>query len=196
MGLEKLGASACKNIGSLSGSVTKPVKLSAGNLKLAEPLAQDTVEIANKGEIAKECFYDKVKNWHPCEDMLKSSPEVYDIPKDYWGTGHIYIDRVVVGENQSKGTGTRTMQKIVRESLADPDCQGRIRFNAMTIDIKRGSPVGFHYKLGFRAEDPRINKKFEQWLAEGAPKDKRPFCLAVNMYLPKENIEQCLNYGK
>lgn len=79
---------------------------------LAGLLAQDTVEIVNRCEIAKECFYKKVKNWHPCESMLKNNSEIYDIPK-----------------------------------------------------------------------------------AKGAPKDKIPFCLEANMYLPKENIKQYLNYG-
>lgn len=172
----------------------RPVKVNADTIRFVPSLSKDTVNFSKNSEIAKTCIYEKVDFWEPCESMLLHNPEVYYVPKDYRGTGHIYVNKIVVDESQSKGTGTRTLQKILKESLADPNCQGRIRFHAMTIDIKRGSPVGFYFKLGFRSENPQINKKFEQWLSEGAPQNKRPLCLGADMYLPKENIEQCLNY--
>ena len=167
----------------------KPVKVNTGKLRLAEPLTKDTVSI----NTCLEEIYHKEKCWKPVDKHL-GFPGIYEIPEDYIGTGHIYIDKLVAGEGRSKGTGIRTIQKIVRESLADPDCQGRIRFEAMPIDISKGNPLGLFYKLGFRADNIELNKKCAQWLANGGDKRKVPFSMGANMYLPKENIEHCLNY--
>lgn len=114
-------------------------------------------------------------------------------------TGRFRLFRISAAISQlscqiTAGTGTRTIQKILRESLADSICQGRLRIQVFPLDISRGNPLGFYYKLGFRADNIELNKKCAQWLANGGQKDKVPFSMGANMYLPKENIEYCLNY--
>lgn len=197
MGLEKVTANLGKEIiawtKATNKSLPKPVRINTNSLKLDDSLVSDIVNIGKNNETCKVEIYHKVKCWNPIDKNL-GFPGVYEIPEDYIGKGHIYIDKLVTGKEQSRGTGTRTIQKIVRESLADPDCQGRIRGEVMPIDISRGSSLGFCYKLGFRAERPDINEKCAKWLAEGGEKSKVPFTLGVYMYLPKENIEHCLNY--
>lgn len=170
-----------------------PIKLNPTELRLAEPLTKDTVNISEKAQTCLEEVYHKVKCWNPIDKNL-GLPGIYEVPKDYIGTGHIYIDKIVAGEGRSKGTGIRTIQRIVRESIADSDCQGRVRFEAMPIDISKGNPLGLFYKLGFRPDSIELNKKCAQWLANGGEKNKVPFSMGANMYLPKENIEHCLNF--
>lgn len=187
----KIGRVLKNNI--ISEAVKKSVRTNADNLKLTEPLTKDTVDISNKIETCLEEIYHKVDCWTPVDKNL-GLPDIYEIPEDYIGKGHIYIDKIVAGENRKKGTGIRAIQRIVRESLADPQCQGRIRLQAMPIDIKKGNPLGLYYKLGFRADNIALNKKCEQWLADGGDRTKVPFSIGAYMYLPKENIQHCLNY--
>ncbi len=191
MEIMKIGRVLKNNIVAEAAKI--PVRSNTNESKLAEPLSKDTVDISNKIETCLEEFYHKVECWTPIDKHF-GFPNVYEIPEDYIGKGHIYIEKIVAGENRKKGTGIRTIQRIVRESLADPQCEGRIRFEAMPIDIKKGSALGLFYKLGFRPDNIELNKKLAQWLAEGGEKSKTPISIGANMYLPKENIEHCLNY--
>lgn len=52
------------------------------------------------------------------------------------------------------------------------------------------------YKLGFRYKQPAYNQELETWLANGGKRENSPMFPSADMYLPKENIEHCLNYGK
>ncbi len=199
MGFEKIGVNTGKKIiawtktGSNKLLVTKPIETSTNRLHLISPISKDTVKFSSKEETCIEQVYHKVQEWHPIDKNLGFA-ETFQIPEDYIGKGHIYIERIVAEKNQSKGCGTRTIQKILRESLADPNCQGRIRLQAFPLDISRGNPLGFYYKLGFRAENIDINNKCAQWLANGGKKNNVPFSMGTYMYLPKENIEHCLKY--
>jgi hypothetical protein len=120
-----------------------------------------------------------------------------NFPKDYIGTGHIFIEKLVAQPNSTHGAGTRAIQKELRESLKDPECGGRLMLDACLIDPKKGHPLGFYYKLGFRACKPEYNKLCEKWLAKGGLRKNAPKLSEndnIRMYLPKENITQCLNY--
>lgn len=199
MMLQKAGINAGKEIvawvkaGNKSSLVLKPIQVNIQTLKLSAPLSKDAVDISKLTETCTQQIYHKVQCWTPIDKHL-GFPGIYQIPEDYIGTGHIYIDKIVADKAQSAGTGTRTIQKILRESLADSKCQGRLRLQVFPLDISRGNPLGFYYKLGFRADNIELNKKCAQWLANGGQKDKVPFSMGANMYLPKENIEHCLNY--
>lgn len=102
---------------------------------------------------------------------------------------HYFIDKLW---SKGKGSGTRTIQEVVKESLKDPTTQGRVMLNACCIDTKT-APGGFYYKLGFRFKNSGANKQAEKWIQEGGRKENAPF-LVGEMYLPKENISHCLNY--
>lgn len=116
----------------------------------------------------------------------------------------IYIDKLYAS---GKGSGTRKIKSIVKNSL-DPETQGRVVLDAMLLDPQKGHPVGFYYKMGFRACDDGINKACEEWIKKGGKKHLAPghffddntyiplggktrTCI---MYLPEENIQHCLNY--
>ena len=103
---------------------------------------------------------------------------------------HYYIDELW---STGKNTGTNAIKDVVLHSVNDIDTQGRVMLEACSID-GRTSPVGFYYKLGFRATDPETNNRCAKWLAEGGKRYNAPTNSAT-MYLPKENIQHCLNYG-
>lgn len=92
------------------------------------------------------------------------------------------------------GSGTKSVQQVVARSLEDPRTTGRVTLDACCIDGKT-SPAGFYYKLGFRFQNQDLNIKLEEWLKNGGKRENAPF-ITGTMFLPKENIEQCLKYGK
>lgn len=96
--------------------------------------------------------------------------------------------------SKGKGTGTRSIQDVVKKSLSDIDTQGRVTLDACCIDDNT-YPGGFYYKLGFRFCDERNNQACQNWLQNGGLRKYSPMVDGA-MYLPKENISQCLNYGK
>ena len=104
---------------------------------------------------------------------------------------HYHIDKLWTG---GKGTGTTAVQSVVRKSVHDPNTIGRVTLDACCIDGKT-SPAGFYYKLGFRFKDPILNQELETWIQKGGQKENAPHITGI-MYLPKENINHCLNYGK
>lgn len=103
---------------------------------------------------------------------------------------HYYIDELW---SQGKNTGTNAIKDVVMQSLDDPQTQGRVLLNACCIDGKT-DPTGFYYKLGFRSTNPYTNNECAKWLAEGGKRENAP-CMGGTMYLPRENIQHCLNYG-
>ena len=114
----------------------------------------------------------------------------YYIKKGNW-SDHYYIDQLF-GDN--KGAGTRQVQKIVLQSLKDSQTRGRVLLEAASIDGYKTHPAGFYYKLGFRHTCEDFDLKLAKWLKEGGKKENAPWCYG-NMYLPQENIMQCLTYG-
>jgi hypothetical protein len=91
-----------------------------------------------------------------------------------------------------KGSGTRSVQDVVRQSLQNIRTQGRVTLEACCIDGKT-APGGFYYKLGFRFTNPEMNKMCEEWIEHGGLRENAPYATGM-MYLPRENISQCLNY--
>lgn len=108
----------------------------------------------------------------------------FGYPDYYFNKPAIDIKRL---ESNIKGGGTRAVKKVVRESLADPETEGRVTLVAANINDSKPHPFNFYYKLGFRAPEEYYNKM----AAEGKPMYKDA---DIFMYLPKENIEHCLNY--
>lgn len=103
---------------------------------------------------------------------------------------HYYIDELW---SKGKNTGANAIKNVVLQSLNDSETQGRVLLQACNIDGKT-SPVGFYYKLGFRSTNPQTNEACAKWLAEGGKMTNAPGG-SDTMYLPKENIQHCLNYG-
>ena len=94
--------------------------------------------------------------------------------------------------SNQKGYGTKAIKHVVRYSLANPKTQGRVMLYAKCIDGKT-NPSGFYYKLGFRFVYDFKNKLLEQWFKNGGIRKLSPK-VEGDMYLPKENIHQCLYY--
>jgi hypothetical protein len=92
-----------------------------------------------------------------------------------------------------KGSGTRSVQALVRRSLQDVETQGRVTLDACCIDGET-APGGFYYKLGFRFTNPEMNRICKEWIEQGGKRENAPWATGM-MYLPKENISKCLNYG-
>ena len=102
---------------------------------------------------------------------------------------HYHIDKLWTA---GRGTGTMAVQDVVYKSVQDSRTAGRVTLDACCIDGKT-SPAGFYYKLGFRFNNPEVNKILEEWIAKGGKREDAPFCTGM-MHLPTENIEHCLNY--
>ena len=121
------------------------------------------------------------------EALCKTKKEpalFFGYPQDYFNKPAIDIKRL---ESDIRGGGTRAIKKVVRESLADPETNGRVTLVAANINDAKPHPFNFYYKLGFRAPEEYYNKMG----AEGRPMYKDA---DIFMYRPKENIEHCLNY--
>ncbi len=88
--------------------------------------------------------------------------------------------------------GTNFVQDVVIKSLNDKRSNGRVILEAKKIDA-RTSPAGFYYRLGFRFLNEKFNKILQQWKLAGGTKFDAPD-LEGKMYLPKENIEDCIMY--
>lgn len=112
--------------------------------------------------------------------------------ENYYIRPHYYIDEL---RSRGKGTGTKAIQAVVKKSLKNPITEGRVILTAESIDGGKTYPTGFYYKLGFRSTDPSINDDLKRWLDAGGNRATAP-CLPGSMYLPKENIKHCLNYGR
>ena len=104
---------------------------------------------------------------------------------------HYHIDKLWTGV---AGSETRAVRDIVSRSLADSQTNDRVTLDACCIDGKT-SPAGFYYKLGFRFGDAKKNKELQNWPEKDASGENAPFLTGI-MFLPKENIKHCLNYGK
>ena len=106
---------------------------------------------------------------------------------------HCFIRELRVA-NKGVGLGTKMVQNAVKDSLLDPRTNGRVLLVAENIE---GNiyPGGFYYKLGFRFNNQNSNEIMEKWLQSGGLKENAPPITGM-MYLPKENIEHCLNYSK
>lgn len=116
---------------------------------------------------------------------LKERSDFYLSYPKYYRSQPVY--NIELLRSTGKGTGTRAVQNVVRKSLADSDTQGRVTLVAARIVYSKPHPFNFYYKLGFRASEEYYNKMG----AEGKPMYEGG---KIFMYLPKENIEQCLNY--
>lgn len=121
------------------------------------------------------------------ERLIKAIPAHYEY--DYELLPHYKIDKLWT---TGKGSGTRSVQELVRTSLKDTDTQGRVTLEACCIDGKT-APGGFYYKLGFRFKNPYINQECEEWIKSGGSRETAPFATG-EMFLPKENIQHCLDY--
>ena len=104
---------------------------------------------------------------------------------------HFYIPKLYSAES---GYGARSVQGIVESSLKSPKSQGRVMLFCSNEDKLRPCPAGFYYKLGFRFKLPSSNEKFAQWIKNGGKRADAPMEYG-DMYLPKENIIDCLSYG-
>lgn len=140
-----------------------------------KPLKKDTVSFGSIPKPLARMSYHKIKN----------NPNIYD------GKPAYQIDVLL---STGQGTGTNSVQKVVKESLADNDTNGRVFLIAECID-GHSYPSGFYYKLGFRYRNDYYNNQLEKWLNNGGNRKFAPTMSGV-MYLPEENIEHCLNYHK
>ncbi|MBP3820389.1 hypothetical protein J6G99_01935 [bacterium] len=120
--------------------------------------------------------------YHP---SVPAHDEIWKNWSDY------YLIQKIFGDGQ--GAGTAYVRGVVLKSLKDNQTRGKVLLEATCIDGKT-HPAGFYYKLGFRHTNEQFNIELEKWLKEGGKKENAPWCPG-NMYLPRENIMRCLNYG-
>lgn len=117
-------------------------------------------------------------------------------PQEYIHNPVTYVELL---DSYEEGAGTRAVKNIVRGSLKDKS-EGRVALNACLMDFEKGNSIGFYYKLGFRSVSEKYNKICEEWLKKGGKMEDRPWQIKYwpfapqQMYLPKENIEHCLQY--
>lgn len=123
----------------------------------------------------------------PTEYLTTTKSPAVDVLKP-----HFYIYRLYSDE---AGFGATCIKRIVEESLKDKETEGRVLLQCVCIDKNRKCGAGFYYKLGFRFADEHVNEIFDKWLSRGGEREKAPIKYGY-MYLPKENIINCLTYGK
>lgn len=150
-------------------------KIEAKNIK---PLLVDTLNL-NKNIPDADIYYYKTDDAFLILNSSKRKKPFYYISK-LWSMG--------------KGSGTKGLQKAVVQSLKDKETKGRIFLDAENM-TKKSSPAGFYYKLGFRFQEKKKNKAFENWLQNGGNRENAPQDTGL-MYLPQKNIVHCLTYGK
>ena len=147
------------------------------------------------GEIPEE--YANIENF-----FVEAEPEHYSrllkkmIPAKpaHWETMQIIKPSYYISHlfSHGKGQGKNAVKKIVEMSLQDARTNGRVTLQSDIIDGKT-SPSGFYYKLGFRFSDKSKNDTMQKWLEQGGKKEYSPMVTGF-MFLPKENIQYCLNY--
>ena len=157
------------------------------------PFAYPTNRDCKKG-YKKECVFKAGVNIGPSEAFLLFSKSIGSniLPEGYRNKPCLYVDKLI---STGKGTGTEAIKKVVRQSLSMPECEGRVTLLACGPGGEAITAAGFYYKLGFRAVSEDINQLYEGWLKCGGKKEYCPKAKTY-MYLPKENIEHCLNYSK
>ncbi len=155
-----------------------------GTLQFA-PIADNYV--SKTREFVEESSYKAT--WGVNKGKTVTIPAHYDEKKIM--LPHYHIDKLWT---TGKGSGTKSVQDVVEQSLADAKTQGRVTLEACCIDGAT-SPAGFYYKLGFRFNRPDLNETMEKWIAAGGKREDAPFVVG-SMHLPAENIEHCLQYGK
>jgi len=122
-------------------------------------------------------------------NIIPEIPAYYK--KIYAKYAYYKLDRLISGK---KGDGSECIKILVKKSLSCKKTRGRVILNASCLDGKT-SPAGFYYKLGFRFNVQSWNNELENWLNSNGDIKNAPFLIG-NMYLPKENINKCLNYKK
>lgn len=204
MGIEKIGTSIGKEIiawtrtGGKSLLAARPVKINTCGLKYAPHLEKDTFQLCKKNNSLYSSQRGVLSYTHTTK-----WPWMIEPPLDYANKDILYIDKLYANGN---GQGTKKIQELVRLSLENPKTEGRVALSAECLNTSKGHPLGFYYKLGFRSTNDKLNKACEQWLLNGGAKELAPGIypypgirqsklLCAKMYLPRENIEHCLNYG-
>ena len=117
---------------------------------------------------------------------------IHKLPDYYQGKKLLYVESLNSFYLQN-GCGSNCLKNIVRESLKNPNTEGRVALVSACIDHQT-NPFGFYYKMGFRSTNEIFNNHGEWWLKRGGKKEDAPWIDWSYMYLPKENIQQCLNY--
>ena len=145
--------------------------------KLVKNLLRKNASIPQKQAVPKSketgCMFVK-----ECTDFSARYPEDYRFQ---------YVMNIEHLRSNRRGEGTKAIKNVVQKSLEDSQTQGRVTLAAVNIDLSRPHPFNFYYKLGFRASENFYNNMGK----EG--KTMYPDAM-IYMYLPKENIEHCLNY--
>jgi len=201
MGIGKVGVSIGKEVIAWARTgksllTARPIKTNTCGLKYAPDLEKNVVQISKKKPLPEyNSFFIDIS--HKSEGGLCPLPEY--LPKNYvrktksgnYEFAPCYkLDKLWAKE---KGDGTIGVQNTVLESLEDNETCGRVLLDACCLDGKT-APGAFYYKLGFRFNNPLMNKECEQWIKAGGRYQDAPFCTGY-MHLPKENIEHCLKYG-
>ncbi len=137
-----------------------------------------------------EKFFVETEPEHFSRLLKKKIPE----KPAHWETIQIIKPSYYISHlfSHGKGQGKDAVKKIVTMSLQDSRTNGRVTLQSDIIDGKT-SPSGFYYKLGFRFSDESKNDIMKKWLEQGGKKESSPMITGF-MFLPKENIHNCLNY--
>ena len=147
------------------------------------------------------CANDTFEKSYLCDYIFNDdkviSVKIDGFPKDYiyeknqkqFFKPHYYIRELV---SNKSGGGTAAIKCVVRKSLGNPLSQGRVILYSTSI-VPGDYSAGFYYKLGFRFVQDEKNKIMQTWFQEDEKRNYSP-PIDGTMYLPKENIEHCLNY--
>lgn len=138
-------------------------------------------------QIWMEAEPERISRFGKREKIIPATParwETYEEYKPCYKIEHLF--------SHVKGQGKEAVKNVVLKSLQDTRTNGRVILQADIIDGKT-SPAGFYYKMGFRSTNHVNNLELEEWLKSGGKRENAPMLTGM-MYLPKENIEHCLNY--
>ena len=168
--------------------------------KIASPVIFKTKNSNISSPKINFCSKDTFEKSYECYDIFcehdkNSVVENYPADYIYEKSGKHFLRPyfcILCLNSFKKGGGTMAIKNIVKKSLENPLSQGRVIVYSAD-SIPRQYSAGFYYKLGFRFTDEARNEVMKNWLLSGGEKENSPSVKGL-MFLPKENIEHCLNY--
>ncbi len=115
----------------------------------------------------------------------------HPVPDGY--TGNFLLLHRLETWSSGKGLGSELIKQAVVDSKK-AGFEGRVALDAATINKKRGTPIPFYWKMGFRTADNVKNAEIEKGMQELAKTGKYPDWAPQisQMYLPDDAIQKIL----
>lgn len=127
-----------------------------------------------------------------CHIEQSEIPPECCLPPDYIKDGKLNALVVGVLKSTGGGMGTEAIKEAVKLSHHIGQ-DGRLALAAFQIDAKKGNPIPFYYKIGFKSVIPKEQLEIEKGMADFYKRGEYTGPEASVMFLPKERINDILS---